>query len=119
MPKCYICRSQKSRLLCEIPTGRIVRCAECQTVYRASVVTGVEYNKLYQNEATMETPFYLAYKTASDPNIEPMPTFARGLKRIGELQKPGRLLDVGCSYGAFMMLAQQAGWDAVGVELSH
>ena len=81
--------------------GTIVRCLECDTVYRAAVVTGAEHSKLYQNEAMMETPFYLANKMALDPNVEPMPTFARGLRRLGELRTPGRLLDVGCSYGAF------------------
>lgn len=115
---CYICGASKSRSLCEIPTGMIVRCLECDTVYRASVITGDEYGKLYQNEATMETPFYLANKMAVDLTVEPMPTFARGLKRLRELRTPGRLLDVGSSYGAFMTLAQSAGWDTSGVELS-
>jgi 2-polyprenyl-3-methyl-5-hydroxy-6-metoxy-1,4-benzoquinol methylase len=118
MATCYICRANKSRSLCEIPTGRIVRCLECDTVYRAAVITGEEYDRLYQSEATMETPFYLANKMAMDPKIEPMPTFARGLKRLEELRRPGRLLDVGCSYGAFMALAQKAGWITSGVELS-
>jgi hypothetical protein len=65
--------------------GTIVRCLECDTVYRAAVVTGAEHSKLYQNEAMMETPSYLANKMALDPNVEPMPTFARGLRRLGEL----------------------------------
>ena len=98
--------------------GTIVRCLECDTVYRAAVVTGAEHRKLYQNEAMLETPFYLANKMALDPKVEPMPTFARGLRRLGELRTPGRLLDVGCSYGAFMLLAQLAGWKTSGVELS-
>ena len=118
MAGCYICGSERSRLLCEIPTGTIVRCLDCQTVYRAAVVTGIDYNRLYQDQATMETPFYLAKKMAADPNIEPLPTFARGLKRLAQLRPPGRLLDVGCSYGAFMVLAQKAGWNVFGVELS-
>src|ERR1043166_6315699 len=67
----------------------------------------------------METPFYLANKMAADPNIEPMPTFARGLKRLAQLRPPGRLLDVGCSYGAFMVMAQKAGWNVSGFELSN
>jgi 2-polyprenyl-3-methyl-5-hydroxy-6-metoxy-1,4-benzoquinol methylase len=33
--------------------------------------------------------------------------------------KPGRLLDIGCSYGAFMVAAQQQGWETMGVELSE
>lgn len=119
MGTCYICGASKSRSLCEIPTGMIVRCLECDTVYRSAVITGDEYGKLYQNEATMETPFYLANKMALDPTVEPMPTFARGLKRLGELRAPGRLLDVGSSYGAFMVLARGAGWNTLGVELSE
>jgi len=67
----------------------------------------------------METPFYLANKMAVDPKVEPMPTFARGLTRLSKLRTPGRLLDVGCSYGAFMVLAQTAGWKTLGVELSE
>jgi 2-polyprenyl-3-methyl-5-hydroxy-6-metoxy-1,4-benzoquinol methylase len=118
MATCYICGSNKSRSLCELPAGTIVRCLECDTVYRAAVVTGEKYNKLYQSEAMMETPFYLANKMAADPKVEPMPTFARGLKQLRELRTPGRLLDIGCSYGAFMVLAQGEGWDTSGVELS-
>lgn len=119
MATCYICGANKSRSLCEIPTGTIVRCLECDTVYRAAVITGAEYGQLYQSEATMQTPFYLANKLAVDPKIEPMPTFARGLRRIGELRAPGRLLDLGCSYGAFMVLAESTGWNTSGVELSE
>lgn len=118
MATCYLCGANKSRSLCEIPTGTIVRCLECDTVYRAAVITGDEYARLYQSEATMQTPFYMANKLAVDPKIEPMPTFARGLKRLGELRAPGRLLDLGCSYGAFMVLAERSGWNTSGVELS-
>lgn len=118
MATCYICGSDKNRSLCEIPIGMIVRCLECDTVYRAAVVRGDEHSRLYQSEAMMETPFYMANKMAVDPKVEPMPTFARGLKRLKELHTPGRLLDVGCSYGAFMVLAQRAGWNTSGVELS-
>jgi 2-polyprenyl-3-methyl-5-hydroxy-6-metoxy-1,4-benzoquinol methylase len=96
----------------------IVRCLECDTVYRAAVITGEEYGRLYQSESTMATPFYLSNKMAIDPKIEPMPTFARGLRRLDDLRRPGRLLDIGCSYGAFMALAQKTGWATSGVELS-
>ena len=118
MATCYICGSNKNRSICEIPMGMIVQCLECDTVYRAAIITGEEHSELYQSEAMMETPFYLANKMAVDPKVEPMPTFARGLGRLGELRTPGRLLDIGCSYGAFMVLAQSAGWKTSGVEVS-
>lgn len=119
LPRCYVCRAAGGDVLCEIPTGSINRCVACRTVYRGSVVTGEEYDALYQNPHTMETPFYLANKAASDPDVEPMPTYRRGLDRIEELIARGRLLDVGCSYGAFLQVAAERGWQAEGVELSR
>lgn len=119
MADCRICGGSESRLVCEIPTGKIVKCAACGTVQRAEVITGEAYDSLYQNDATMETPFYLTNKLASDPNVEPMPTYRRGLTKLNQLVRPGKLLDVGCSYGAFMVAAQEQGWAATGVELSR
>jgi SAM-dependent methyltransferase len=40
------------------------------------------------------------------------------LKRIEELRPPGRLLELGCSFGAFLMAAAARGWTVRGVDLS-
>jgi glycosyltransferase involved in cell wall biosynthesis/SAM-dependent methyltransferase len=41
------------------------------------------------------------------------------LDRLRELHEPGRLLDVGCSGGAFLAAAGQRGWHGIGMDLSR
>ncbi len=115
---CPICGSGRTQTLVEVETGAIDRCRDCETVYRANLVTGRWHRELYQDPATMHSPFYLANKLASDPRSEPIPTYRKGLRRLAGLVRTGRLLDVGCSYGAFLQIAEQHGWEAHGIELS-
>ncbi|HUS61401.1 MAG TPA: methyltransferase domain-containing protein, partial [Acidimicrobiales bacterium] len=45
-------------------------------------------------------------------------TATRALERIEAEVRPGRLLDVGCWTGSFLVAAQERGWEVVGVEPS-
>ncbi len=45
-------------------------------------------------------------------------TADRALQRVEAEVAPGRLLDIGCWTGSFLVAAQQRGWDVVGVEPS-
>ncbi len=44
--------------------------------------------------------------------------FTRHLDRIERLVRPGRVLDVGCATGDFLVVARERGWDPVGVDPS-
>ena len=44
--------------------------------------------------------------------------FTRHLDRIERFVRPGRVLDVGCATGDFLVVARERGWDPVGVDPS-
>jgi SAM-dependent methyltransferase len=46
------------------------------------------------------------------------PFYLARLRRIGNFQKPGRMLDIGCAAGYMLDAARQQGWDITGVEPS-
>jgi 2-polyprenyl-3-methyl-5-hydroxy-6-metoxy-1,4-benzoquinol methylase len=44
--------------------------------------------------------------------------FSRHLDRIERVMKPGRVLDVGCATGDFLIVARDRGWEPLGVDPS-
>lgn len=51
-----------------------------------------------------------------DPSV---PAFQKWLDRVEERCPVGRLLDVGCAFGTFLIVAAERGWEVHGVEVSR
>ncbi len=96
----------------QTPTRHYVRCPDCELVFlnpRPLTTIVEEFYREDYDEAYGET------EASSDRD----PVFESVARRLAQYrQPPGRLLDVGCGDGAFLLLCQSAGWNCYGLELS-
>ena len=88
-------------------TYRIVQCMGCTHGYASPLP-----EKLWEKYEDVEDPVYLSNSK------QRMITATQVLKRIRRYLSIGRLLDIGCGTGDFMLSARQY-YDVEGVELSH
>jgi SAM-dependent methyltransferase len=115
---CALCRVvDGARPLFEVDRALIVRCSSCRLVRQATRPTSP--SELYDG----------TYYSTSDPKggyanyfldaIVNRKTFADRLRLIERrFGRRGRLLDVGCALGDFLIEAERVGWLAEGVEVS-
>ncbi len=99
---------------------RVVRCRGCGHVRLDPRPADEDLPRLYDEEYYRGGGPPGAWSYVDDrEHAEAAALRARGrLVRIEVLSRPGRLLEVGCSVGAFLAEARRRGWEAEGVDLS-
>src|SRR3954447_19629312 len=88
----------------------VVRCMGCGHGSLAATPNAAELAAAYDEAAAPDT-------LSEEPGQ--LATADRGLDRIEALVSRGRLVDLGCWTGSFMLAAHRRGWQAVGVEPSR
>ena len=112
---CNLCDANDSVHLAEYGGFRIVRCRRCGLVYVNPRPTTQDLVSLYteyhtrdgKNEASWDRLMGRIFRESADVLCS---------SRNGS--GPGRVLDIGCGYGAFVALMQERGWQAEGVDPS-
>lgn len=92
--------------------GQIVRCNSCGLIYTNP---RREQARLIENYATVEDPLYVE---ESEGRRLTFRHHLRHLERFSGVGAGRRLLDVGAYIGVFVEVANEAGWDAWGLEPS-
>jgi SAM-dependent methyltransferase len=117
---CSICGSQYFMPLYKLPSGEIVRCEKCRTVCRSDMIAGDDAVRLYDEDSYLNSPYFQALRFGKvlPPQTEPYQMYQRTLQKLENKVTERRLLDVGCSYGAFLEIARRRGWEVAGVEIS-
>lgn len=90
--------------------GTIVRCDSCGLIYTNPRPTDELLDALYGD---VEDDVYLREEEAR------VATFRHALLGVRKRAASGRLLDIGCHVGTFLLLARDAGFDVAGVEPSR
>ncbi len=112
---CNVCGGNDTRCLTECGEFRIVRCQRCGLVYLNPRPAPAELASLYadyharggETEASWDRLMGRIYRES-----------AGLLHAWRNGARPGRLLDVGCGYGAFVTAMREEGWDAEGLDVS-
>jgi SAM-dependent methyltransferase len=115
--RCALCSDGRTRTLFAVDGSLIVKCDDCGLVRQDTrpVATSAIYDSDYY---ATENPKggYANYFLDSDVNRR---TFRERIRAIEQRYgRRGRLLDVGCALGDFLLEAKSAGWDVEGVEIS-
>jgi len=118
---CALCGSSLARTVAEVTRYsvplRILRCRPCGHVYLSPRVVDADLPKLYDEEYYTGHGEYAYADDRENPEAAALRAGAR-LERIEELVPPGRLLEVGCSFGAFLLEARRRGWEVTGLDVS-
>ncbi len=106
--RCPLCGGDESYRPFEWRTGRMVRCRQCSLLYRNPRPTASDARGAYAAKRnSLEWEGRVGDRRSHQ--------FRRFLDDFPG--RPGRLLDIGCGYGFFLKIAEEKGWEAVGVDL--
>jgi SAM-dependent methyltransferase len=116
---CPGCEGSQARVTYALPRYAIVRCAGCGLLYNRDFpepeALAETFSETYYRQVQREAFAHIGDATRVDPS---RPIYERGLSLVEARRPPGRLLDVGCAFGAFLELAAGRGWKVSGVEIS-
>jgi 2-polyprenyl-3-methyl-5-hydroxy-6-metoxy-1,4-benzoquinol methylase len=92
---------------------RYAQCRECSLVFVVNPPPESVLVQQYHNGQSSRVQYYQLAKPADSRS------FRRLLALIERFSPRGRILDVGCNIGTFVMVARERGWDAAGVDVNH
>lgn len=121
---CAVCGSAMQRpmwtvsdtLLGSTEKYRIVRCPDCGTM-RMSPRPAFELRRQSFSDLYPLFDWALGRKRPQPEQL--MKRYTNQIREINQRQRPGKLLDIGCGDGYFMLGMQQRGWEVHGIELNE
>lgn len=111
--KCPVCQRDKTNSIFHKGNQNFMQCSACGLVFQWPQPKLETNMQMYQ---CWGEHYYLAEDKIK---LDFDSSFDSRLKQIEQHREFNRLLDVGCSIGAFLVAARRKGWDTYGVEISQ
>lgn len=114
MRYCFICNSKNISLKISINQYTLYKCNTCSVVStfpqddlrQSELINARKYDSQKEEREYLRHNFRLSKRAI---------LFSQEIK---DVKKSGKLLDIGCSYGVFLEVAQKAGFEVTGIEIA-
>ncbi|MBN1868983.1 MAG: class I SAM-dependent methyltransferase [Candidatus Omnitrophica bacterium] len=106
---CILCHSDKFKVVIQKNGYSMVKCANCDLVFTYPKPAEKDLTEFYQKAYRIDLNGYFRKRPIFEDCIECIECY---------VPKKGSLLEIGCSYGLFLDIARERGWQVSGIELS-
>ena len=112
---CHVCQGPRIYYLFSACGQRVVRCEDCGLVFFNPQPSDAELARIYTADYFLGSHSEAGRETASRVKEATAKLYLAEIRRYQGLER-GRLLEIGCGDGDFLVLAEQEGWEVTGVE---
>lgn len=113
---CLLCGRDKRDTLFSKEGFTFHRCSGCNFIYADPQIREAELFSQYKESCSND--LWIDVLLSDSNFLYDEKKYKTGLDLIETFQKPGRILDIGCSIGHFLKTARDRGWDTAGLELN-
>lgn len=112
--RCLSCGSPHRQPLFTRDGFLFVTCTDCGLAYLRNPLTAEELSRFY----SFASNYHAGFRTSESLRNQFLERGRTYLRYLSRHRQQGALLDVGCSAGFFLKVAQDAGWQVQGLEFS-
>lgn len=107
---CPVCQGEKFKRLYEKADYQVQRCRSCGLIMVNPPPTAEELTQYYNSAYQIPLKDFEGFEKKGNGILKMMEKF---------FPKKGKLLEIGCSFGHFLKMAREQGWETKGIEISE